>query len=238
MKGKSVFGTHKGFLSGIPKPIKLSLIIGIPVLLAAVVAGVCWYLFAPTTIEGIDVSNYQGTISWKAVANNNSVRFVYMKATEGKAFTDASFKKNWKNAAASGLKTGAYHFFSASSSGEDQARHFIATVPKKKGALPPVIDIEANITKESDFKAQVADFVSLVEKHYGQKPVFYVPPRIFNLLYDDYSSYPFWVISVGSSSHIKNWTFLQYSNKGSIVGISGNVDLDKYQGSRWSFSHM
>lgn len=219
----------------IPKPVRLGLFIGVPILFLALVGFGIWYWFAPTIIPGIDVSNYQGMISWKAVAQSGSARFVYIKATEGKSFTDASFKKNWEKAADAGLRVGAYHFFSASSSGEDQARHYIATVPIRKGMLPPVIDIEANITQESDYKTQIAAFVHLIQQHYGQKPVFYVPPKIFDLLYDDYSSYPFWLIAVKSSPHINSWTFLQYSDTGGIVGIDGNVDLDKYQGSRWSF---
>lgn len=238
MKFKNSSDTHDNISSRIPKPAKFAIVIGVPILVVALLAFGVWYWFAPTTIQGIDVSNYQGTISWKAVAQNSSLHFVYIKATEGKSYTDASFQSNWAKAADSGLKVGAYHYFSATSSGADQARHFIATVPKKEGTLPPVVDIEANITQESDYKNQIADFVRLVQAHYGQKPVFYVPPRIFDLLYDDYSSYPFWVIAVKTSPHIQNWTFLQYSDSGSIVGIDGNVDFDKYQGSRWSFIHL
>lgn len=224
--------------SNLPKPARLALWIGLPVIVVAAVAVTLWYWFAPTLIRGIDVSNYQGTISWRAVAQDKTVKFVYIKATEGHAFVDASFSRNWKSAAEAGLRVGAYHYFTASSTGAEQAQNFINNVPKVKGMLPPVIDIEATITKEADFKTQVADYVRLVQAHYGIRPVFYVPPKMFDLLYDDYSTYPFWIIGGTSSPNIKGWTFLQYSNTGRIAGIDGKIDMDKFQGSRWAFWHL
>lgn len=238
MKLSRIFNSTMCCSTKLPKPVKLGLIIGIPVIVLALLIYGIWYWFVPTTIRGIDVSKYQGTVSWKAVAQSHFVNFVYIKATEGKSLTDESFQNNWRKAQDSGLKVGAYHFFSASSSGKDQAEHFISIVPKAKNMLPPVIDIEANITQENDYKIQVANFVHLIQQHYGMKPVFYVPPKIFDLLYDDYSSYPFWVIAVNASPHIQNWTFLQYSDSGTLVGIDGKVDLDKYNGSRWSLLHL
>lgn len=227
-----------GFFSKFPKPARLAVWIGLAVAAAAVAAVLLIYWFVPTKIYGIDVSNYQGTISWRAVRQDKAVKFVYIKATEGHAFSDASFNRNWKSAAEAGLRIGAYHYFTASSSGAEQAQNFINNVPKVKGMLPPVIDIEATITKETDFKTQVADYVRLVQAHYGVKPVFYVPPKMFDLLYDDYSDYPFWVIAGTSSPNISGWTFLQYSNTGRIAGVDGKIDMDEYQGSRWAFWHL
>lgn len=220
------------------KTFRIISIVVVSCVAAGLIAFGSWYWFVPTEILGMDASHYQGTISWKAVKNSSQIKFVYLKATEGRTYTDAGFKQNWKGAAAADLKVGAYHFFSASSTGTEQANHFIANVPKEKGMLPPAIDIEANITQESDFKQQVADYVKIVQAHYGQKPVFYVPPRIFNLLYDQYSDYPFWVINIKTKPNVAGWTFWQYTYSGTVAGVNGKVDFDKYQGSRFSFYQL
>lgn len=232
-----LFGCKTKWL-GLSRTIRTISIVAVCVIVAGAIAFGAWYWFCPTTIEGMDASHYQGTVSWKAVKNSSNIKFVYLKATEGKAYLDATFQQNWKGASAAGLKVGAYHFFSASSSGEEQAQNFITNVPKVKGALPPAIDIEATITQEDDFKKQVAAYVKLVEAHYGQKPVFYVPPRIFNLLYDQYSNYPFWVINTKTKPNVAGWTFWQYTYKGTVAGVDGKVDLDRFQGSRWDFYRL
>ncbi len=239
---KTVLGKIKGFFIGLwgrfsalPKIARIISITAACCVLAGLIAFGAWYWFYPTTILGMDASHYQGAISWKAIRQNSGVRFVYLKATEGKTYVDARFKQNWNGAAAAGLKVGAYHFFSTSSTGEDQAKNFIATVPKESGGLPPAIDIEASVTQESDFKQQVADYVKLVQAHYGQKPVFYVSARMFDLLYDQFSNYPVWIINYKTKPNIKGWTLWQYSEKGVLPGVSGYVDLDRYHGSRFAF---
>lgn len=220
---------------------KLIAVIGggiVAALLIAFGAYQLWRLFTPTVIKGMDISHYQGDVSWRAIAENSDVRFVYIKATEGSTYSDPNFEKNWKGASSNGITVGAYHFYVLTSTGADQANNFIDVVPKKKGTLPPAIDIETNVTSQSNFKSQLADYVSLIRKHYGQKPVFYVPTKVYNLIYDDYKGYDFWIIDVSGSPSVKGWTFWQYSDKGTLAGVTGSVDLDQYRGSRWNFSHM
>lgn len=228
-----------GFFRRVPKPVW----IGVGAAAAAVVIGIgAWQIaqqFRQTTLEGIDVSHYQGDISWRAVAETHKVKFVYLKASEGSTYQDPTFASNCKAAEKYHLVVGAYHYYSLSKSGADQAANFISVVPKMKGALPPAIDIEANVTSQSDFKDQLADYVRTITKHYGQKPVFYVPSKVYNLLYDDYAGYHFWIIDVsGQKPTVPGWTFWQYSNKGKVAGISGSVDLDRYRGSLWNFRGM
>lgn len=230
--------TVRGWLAGLSRRTRIICIIVACAVVAALIVVGAVYWFTPVTIDGMDASHYQGSISWKAVKNSGKVQFTYLKATEGSDYKDANFTTNWKNADATGLKVGAYHYFTTSSTGEAQAQNFIATVPKTKGRLAPAVDIEATVTTENDFKQQVADYVQLVEKHYGQKPVFYVPPKVFNLLYDTYSDYPFWVINVKTQPDVKGWTFWQYTNTATLPGVDGKIDLDRFQGSRLAFQKL
>ena len=87
-------------------------------------------------VRGVDVSAHQGEIDWPVLAGQD-LSFAFVKATEGSSFTDARFRENWEEARSCGLRVGAYHFFSFDSSGEAQAAHFIETVPKRQGDLPP-----------------------------------------------------------------------------------------------------
>ncbi|WP_419873938.1 glycoside hydrolase family 25 protein [Candidatus Pristimantibacillus sp. PTI5] len=93
--------------------------------------GIIWHnsIFAMKfEVKGLDVSHYQGYVDWKTVTETEKYQFVYMKATEGNDFTDDTFMQNWEGAKENGILTGAYHFFSARSTGEQQADHFISVV--------------------------------------------------------------------------------------------------------------
>ena len=67
---------------------------------------------------------HQGPIDWQRVAGDG-IGFVYMKATEGGDWVDATFAPNWAGARAAGLKVGAYHFFTLCRAGADQAANFL-----------------------------------------------------------------------------------------------------------------
>lgn len=216
------------------KIIILSSIVGAVV----IVAVLCVWMFAVRTINGIDVSHYQENISWVAMAQSGDVKFVYIKATEGTTNQDPTFKANWDSAFKNGITPGAYHYFTDTSPAHDQAENFIATVPKVKGALPPAIDVEGNIAENSNFKSELAEYVKTVTDYYGVQPVFYVPYSVYNLIYDDYSSYHFWIIDDQTQPLVKGWTFRQYSTTGKIAGVDGEVDLDQYQGSLWNFEKL
>ena len=74
-------------------------------------------------VRGVDVSHYQGTIDWPVLAAQD-LDFAYIKATEGSSHTDEKFAENWEAAKDTGLRIGAYHFFSFDSPGESQLKHF------------------------------------------------------------------------------------------------------------------
>ncbi len=123
-------------------------------------------------IKGVDVASYQGDIDWKELERRN-MKFAFIKATEGSSFVDKYFSKNWTNANKTGMRVGAYHFFSFDSKGETQAEQYIRTVPKYKQALPPVIDVEFyankkdNPPKREDVVQELSVMIEMLEKHYG-----------------------------------------------------------------------
>src|SRR5690606_5983222 len=92
-------------------------------------------------VHGIDVSRYQRSVDWET-ARSNGVNFVFIKATEGGDRVDEMFETHWRGAGQAGMRRGAYHFYYHCRSAAEQARWYIRHVPKAKGMLPPVLDME------------------------------------------------------------------------------------------------
>ena len=106
-------------------------------------------LVGAVSSEGGDVSSYQGEIDWETLSSQN-ISFAFIKATEGSSLLDQYFLSHYEQAHKAGLRVGAYHFFSYDSPGETQADHFIASVERQEGMLPPVIDLEFYGDKEKN----------------------------------------------------------------------------------------
>ncbi|QIY67996.2 GH25 family lysozyme [Streptomyces sp. RLB1-33] len=103
-------------------------------------------LATDASVRGLDVSAYQETVDWSAVATDGA-SFAYVKATEGTSYISSRFSQQYDGAAAVGLIRGAYHFARPDkASGTDQADYFVdhggAWQPDGK-TLPGVLDIEA-----------------------------------------------------------------------------------------------
>ncbi|WP_205411115.1 glycoside hydrolase family 25 protein [Massiliimalia massiliensis] len=188
-------------------------------------------------IHGVDVSSYQGEIDWGVLAEEG-ISFAYIKATEGSGFTDQRFAENWKQASETGLKIGAYHFFSYDSSGKTQAENFIRTVPKLPGMLPPVIDVEfygdkeQNPPEREDVDKLLKELVGELEAYYGMKPVLYATEKSYRMyLKGDYQECPIWIRDIWKRPVLhdrEHWTFWQYSSRERLRGYQGKEEyIDK-----------
>jgi GH25 family lysozyme M1 (1,4-beta-N-acetylmuramidase) len=95
-------------------------------------------------VLGVDVSHWQGTISWPAVAAGGA-KFAYVKATEGTNYVDPTFATNFPGAKGVGLYAGAYTFARPDmSDGASQADYLLAHAPYVNDGrtLPPMLDLE------------------------------------------------------------------------------------------------
>lgn len=104
------------------------------------------------TVQGIDVSNWQGAFNWTAW--NGRIGFGLAKAAEGGSMTDADFGHNWDSMwsmnATHTFPRFAYLFFRAGQDPVVQAAHLVATV-KAHGLLPGdhfVLDLESTSQDE------------------------------------------------------------------------------------------
>lgn len=190
-------------------------------------------------VIGVDVSNHQGNIDWKALADDD-ISFAYIKASEGGDFRDARFQQNWDGAKAADIPRGAYHFFTQCRPGREQAQNFIAVVPRDSSALPPVVDAEhmgpcRQGPAMPDIVAELTEFIAIVEAHYGKRPILYITPE-FDAAYlaGRFETERFWVrsILVPPSVRKDSWIIWQYHNMGRRNGVVGPVDLNAFRGSK------
>lgn len=198
--------------------------------------------FLPTdAVRGIDVSHFQGTIDWTQVAASG-IRFSYVKATDGIAFSDVRFQSNLAGSKAAGLLTGAYHFLRAASDAEKQAESFLHLVPSLDTSdLPPVLDIEhADGVGASIILDAIQTWVEAVENVLLRRPIIYTYASFWNSTlagsrrFDDYF---LWIADYGNRASPRlpvgrtGYEMWQFSQTGSVPGVVGNVDLDRFNGS-------
>lgn len=183
-------------------------------------------------VWGIDISHHQRVINWSRL----SVRpdFIFLKSTEGRSHTDTRFKQYYRKSRQHRIITGAYHFFSFRVSGKEQARHFIQNTPLNKGDLPPVLDVEWSRRLPSPEKVarEVTAWLSLVEKHYGARPIIYSDEQFYNAYLKGRirDKYPLWLCDFKNQPHGR-WSFWQRTDRFLIEGIVGTVDLNYFNGS-------
>jgi lysozyme len=200
-------------------------------------------------IHGIDISHHQGKINWQELKDHGMidkfpVRFVMIKATEGATRIDPNFEDNFYQAREYGFTRGAYHFYSVHSSAKSQADFFIRKVKLENGDLPPVLDVEHKPKKQTDeeFKQSVLQWLNIVEKYYGVKPIIYTYYKFKMQYLSDpvFDDYPYWIAHyyVEQVEYEGKWKFWQHTDVGRLPGIKGNVDFNIYNGSMYDLRKM
>jgi len=194
-------------------------------------------------VHGIDAARFQTGVDW-VEAREAGVSFAFLKATEGGDLLDPEFQSHWRGAGAAGIPRGAYHFFYFCRPAIEQARWFIRNVPRTKGALPPVLDMEWNAHSPTcrlrpdgaKVRAEAEIFLDALERHYGQRPIVYTTVDFYRD--NDMGRLPrvdFWLRSVaGHPSKVypgQQWRFWQYSGTGRVPGFPGRTDLNVFSGS-------
>jgi lysozyme len=144
----------------------------------AVVAG-CSSTPALAYPRGVDVSNWQGSVDWSAVARSGR-QFEFSKATEGTGFTDRYYAGNRREASRNGLKAGAYDFARPANDPIAEADHFISVASPRRGDLLPVLDLEdTGGLSRSQLRSWVRRWLDRVQARLGVKPLIYTYPSFW-----------------------------------------------------------
>lgn len=198
-------------------------------------------------VRGVDVSAYQGEIDWE-VLSRQGIQFAFIKATEGSGFVDKKFADNYEGAMATGLRVGAYHFFSYDSSGETQAENFISVVPDDDRLLPPVIDLEfygdkeMNLPEKDKTQQELSVLIAALKAHYGKSPIIYATEKSYRLyVAGAFEENDIWIRNVVRKPRLSDgraWTFWQYTDRKKLRGYSGVekfIDMNVFNGTQEAF---
>lgn len=196
-----------------------------------------------TIRKGIDVSEHQGDIDWGRV-KAAGYDFAFLRigyrgyGEQGTLCADAKFQQNIVNAHNAGVEVGVYLFSQAVS--EDEALQEAGLVLEQLQGhsleLPVVFDPERirddaartdNVTGEQFTKNTVLFCEKMKEA--GYQPMIYS-----NMLWEAFeydmealADYPIWYADYEPVPQTPYYfSFWQYSEKGSVDGIAGNVDLN------------
>jgi lysozyme len=211
-------------------------------------------------VEGLDVYSGTGTIDWSMVASSGR-GFAFIKATQGDYNKQSTFSKMWADSLAAGVKRSPYHFFDGTIDGTAQATAFLdelATVGGlQTGDLPAMLDIECP-TSSSESGAQadcehtgdsgwvatatlnqrIFDWLDAVQSATGRAPIIYSYPSWFasvGVTDARLANFPLFIASYNSCATIPQpWSsavFWQYSATGTVPGVTGGADVDRYFGS-------
>ncbi len=187
-------------------------------------------------LNGIDVAYYQGDISWSSVSADG-IAFAYVKATEGVTYTDPQYANNIKKLKNTDIQFGSYHFFRPKDDAQQQAKFFLSKVDVK-GQLPPVLDIEVTQDESPDnIKSSAMAWLKAVESQSGCKPIIYTDKSFWETnLGNEFKDYSLWLADYADKpslpAGVNKYIYWQHSQSGKVDGISGNVDLDTYSGSK------
>ena len=192
------------------------------------------------TVKGIDVSYYQGSIDWASV-RGAGVQFAFIRVSDGLGTPDTKFDSNWAGSRAAGIVHGAYQFFRPSEDPIAQADLLLSKIGSTIAAddLPPVLDVEATDgLGASQVAAKVKQWVDHVTAALGRPPIIYTGYYFWrdSVGDADESASPLWHAQYTSAAcpliadAWDSWAFWQYTSSGSVAGIAGNVDVDRWNG--------
>lgn len=207
-------------------------------------SGVVSYQQEGTTItkKGIDVSKYQGEIDWEAVKNDGVdyaiIRVGIRGYSEGGILEDEFFRQNIEGAIANDIPVGVY-FFTQALNGEEaleEANFVIEMLQGYSLTYPVYLDIE-DVKKENCrtnglTAAERTDnakvFLEAIREA-GYQPAIYGNMKTFLLMLDlaALEQYDKWFAGYTLPIYYPyEYKMLQYSEKGRVAGISGQVDIN------------
>ncbi|MDQ0764047.1 glycoside hydrolase family 25 protein [Streptomyces canus] len=161
-------------------------------------------------LRGIDVSAYQSsTFSTEGLA------FVFIKATEGRSYTNPKLSAQTKHAREAGLVVGFYHFLWPGNL-TAQAEYFVKHAPEKGGDILAV-DWETTGDGTHATNAEKDSFIRKVKQLRPKNPVVLYTNRHYWLTVDttSYAGDGLWIadyVTAGKPRIKAKWRFHQYTD--------------------------
>lgn len=192
----------------------------------------------------IDVSRYQGTIDWAQVAAAGYKGAMLKTVSTNKKlsaradglYIDPTFETNYRNAKAAGLDVGVYYYtYAISRTGADKELALLAEALRgKELTLPVAVDVEDNKLKRLGKQALTdltAYALARIEAMGFYAQLYTYTSFANSRLYMGGAAlkpYDVWLADyTGKAPKVSfKYNAHQHTSKGSVPGISGNVDLN------------
>lgn len=190
-------------------------------------------------IMGIDVSKHNGNIDWNAVKNAGVnyviIRCGYRGSATGVLVEDQKFRANIQGAQAAGLKVGIYFFSQAVNEREaiEEASLAISLIRNYKITYPVYMDVEDAHGRadgmDAGTRTQVIRAFCETIRNSGYTAGVYANKTWLGskMNVGSLGSYKIWLAQYAATpTYSGRYEMWQYSSKGRIAGISGDVDLN------------
>jgi lysozyme len=192
-------------------------------------------------VLGIDVSAFQRSISWRAIAAAG-IEFGFIKATEGTSYVNSSYESHRRAARRRKISVGAYHFAHPDfdDGPEAEADHFLEVAAPQAGDLLPVLDLERFGSTRRETARWAKRWLKRVEKRIGEPPILYTYSSFAQSLVGHergLTPFPLWLANYGKNdgrahrvAPVGEWTSIavhQYTSEGRIPGYDGPLDLNR-----------
>lgn len=191
-------------------------------------------------IKGIDVSSWQGKIDWNKVANYG-MDFAILRITEAGNVIDGQFENNFAGCNKHKIPVGVYKYSYASTVSEarSEARKVVSVLNGRKIQFPVFLDLEHNNqrTLGSESIHKMADAFREIVEAAGYKFGIYCNVDWYNtVICSHLKKHDFWIARYPANDNgtvverlRPSWGVgWQYSSKGKVSGINGNVDMDVF----------
>lgn len=211
--------------------------LGIVTVKATTAAGLTASCIVHVVLKGIDVSSWQGAVTWSSV-KAAGFDFAMIRTGYGSENwtqqTDSRFIANYDGATKAGLKVGVYHYSYAKNvdMAVKEANMCLSILNGRKLDYPVTYDVEdsSQMTLPNDLLADmIVAFCSTIQKA-GYKTALYTNPYTYytKLTSSKLDPYDKWIAHwfVDKPNFSKPFTMWQFSDKGSVPGVTGGVDLD------------
>ncbi len=192
------------------------------------------------SVKGIDVSAYQGKPDWAKV-KKSGVEFAILRILNSKG-KDSSFEHNYSGCGAAGIIRGVYRFSYALTTAQAQkeAREVVEALAGRKPELGVWLDLEWSRQRAlgSAKVKEIAGAWMKVIRDAGYECNIYCNTDWYKNICSGLNA-KYWIARypAGDNGTMKEslrpnmgevgW---QYSSKGKVPGISGNVDMDVWYG--------
>lgn len=175
-------------------------------------------------LHGVDVSAFQ-----PASYETSGLSFVFVKATEGRSYTNPHLEAQARTARRAGLVVGYYHFLWPGRI-RAQARHFLAKIPDRAGDVLAV-DWEATANGSHARDAEKDRFIRGVKKRRPHSRVVLYTNRDFWLNTDttSYAGDGLWIadyVTAGKPRVKSDWLFHQYTSHPLDKNVTRFADKD------------